>query len=189
MLKIGIIIGSNRQNRVSDQIGKYVLEIANELTITDVDFEIVDLIDYDMKMFNEPVSPRLLDEYSSAEINAWSDKIVSLDGFIFITPEYNRGIPAPLKSAIDQLGAKAEWNNKAARIISHGSTMGISATVQLRLTLFQFDIATLGSMVNFDMFADFSDGKFTPRPFHKNKTKQLIKNVVAWAGAMKGIRE
>ncbi|MFB8734753.1 NADPH-dependent FMN reductase [Bacillus sp. SL00103] len=39
-------------------------------------------------------------------------KVSELDGFIFVTPEYNKAVTAGLKDAIDYL--YTEWNNKAA---------------------------------------------------------------------------
>lgn len=48
ILKIGIIVGSNRKNRISDQIGDFVLDVSREVEIDDAEFEIVDLIDYDL---------------------------------------------------------------------------------------------------------------------------------------------
>jgi NAD(P)H-dependent FMN reductase len=52
---------------------------------------------------------------------------------VFVTPEYNRSIPAALKNAIDYL--YAEWHNKAAGFVSYGLHGGIRAVEQLRQTM------------------------------------------------------
>ena len=44
----------------------------------------------------------------------WQKKVAEFDGFIFVTAEYNHGIPAVLKNALDY--AYPEWNKKAAAL-------------------------------------------------------------------------
>ena len=54
------------------------------------------------------------------------------DGFIVITPEYNHGYPAVLKSALDAL--YAEWVRKPIAFVSYGGwSGGVRAVEQLRL--------------------------------------------------------
>ena len=63
----------------------------------------------------------------------WSAKIDSFDGYIFVTAEYNHGIPGALKNGIDYL--YKEWNNKAAGFVGYGSAGGVRAVEQLRLVM------------------------------------------------------
>ncbi|MDF9761542.1 NAD(P)H-dependent FMN reductase [Peribacillus simplex] len=51
---------------------------------------------------------------------AWSEELSSLDGFVFIVQEYDHSITGALKNALDS--PRDEWNNKAAGIVSYGST-------------------------------------------------------------------
>jgi NAD(P)H-dependent FMN reductase len=44
--------------------------------------------------------------------------VADADGFVFVTPEYNRSIPASLKNAVDFL--VVEWTEKPAAIVSYG---------------------------------------------------------------------
>ena len=53
--KIGIIISTTRESRFGDKVAQWVLGIA--AARTDLDFEIVDLRDYPMPLFDEPMSP------------------------------------------------------------------------------------------------------------------------------------
>jgi len=77
-----------------------------------VTFELVDLRDYPMPFFDQPKSP--LREPSKNEMaRKWAQKVRDLDGFIFVTGEYNHGIPAVLKNAIDHV--YAEFNRKPER--------------------------------------------------------------------------
>jgi len=63
--------------------------------------------------------------------HAWSAKIASFDGFVFVTPEYNHGTSAALKNAIDYLFA--ERHNKAAGFVGYGDLGGIRALAPLRV--------------------------------------------------------
>jgi chromate reductase len=65
------------------------------------------------------------------------EAIGAADGVLFVTPEYNRGVPGVLKNAID-VGSrpygKSVWNQKPAAIVSAspGSIGGFGANHQVR---------------------------------------------------------
>lgn len=65
--------------------------------------------------------------------NKWAAKIASFDGYVVVTPEYNRGTSGALKNAIDFI--YAVWNNKAAGFVSYGSAGGVRAVELLRLVM------------------------------------------------------
>ncbi|WP_010094075.1 NADPH-dependent FMN reductase [Ornithinibacillus scapharcae] len=185
MMKIGIITGSTRDSRVNLQVAEWVKSIAEKRT--DADFELVDIKDYNLPKFNEPITAIMIRDYQASEAKPWSDKIDSLDGFIFVLAEYNKGITSGLKDAIDYL--YQEWNNKAAGIVSYGSTLGVSAANDLRLILSVPKVATVGTQVAMNLFTDFQDmSKFNPAPFHQKTVIKLLDEVIAWSTALKTIR-
>ena len=120
MVKIGILTGSTRDSRVNSQVAEWVKSMADKRG--DADYELVDIKDYNLPRFNEPIPAIMSQDYTTPEAHVWSKKINELDGFIFVTPEYNKAITSGLKDAIDYL--YVEWNNKAAGIVSYGSTLG-----------------------------------------------------------------
>ncbi len=71
---------------------------------------------------------------------AFRDRIRRADGVLFVTPEYNRSVPAALKNAIDigsrPYGASA-WDGKPAGVvsISPGALGGFGANHHLRQSL------------------------------------------------------
>lgn len=131
--------------------------------------------------------PPILGEYSKAHTKAWAAEIAGFDGFIFVTPEYNHGIPAALKNAIDFLFA--EWNNKAAGFVSYGGAGGSRAVEQLRLVLAELRVATVRAQVLLSMASDFENyAVFKPEPKHEKSVKVLLDEVVAWSGALKQLR-
>ncbi len=127
MLRIGIIVGSTRPGRKADAVARWVLEHARKRT--DAEFEIVDIGDYNLPLLDEPIPPSM-GKYTNQHTKDWAKKIASLDGFVFVTPEYNHGPSAALKNAIDFV--YAEWNNKAAGFVSYGSAGGARAVEHLR---------------------------------------------------------
>lgn len=141
MIKIGIITGSTRDSRVNVQVAEWVKSIADQRT--NAEFEVVDIKEYNLPKFNEPIPAIMSQDYQAPEAKEWSQKINELDGFVFVTPEYNKAITSGLKDAIDYL--YVEWNNKAAGIVSYGSTLGVTAANNLRLILTVPKVATVGT--------------------------------------------
>ena len=76
MVKIGIITGSTRDSRVNIQVAEWVKSIADKRT--DAEFELVDIKDYNLPKYNEPVPAIMTQDYQAPEANPWSKKLVNL---------------------------------------------------------------------------------------------------------------
>jgi NAD(P)H-dependent FMN reductase len=175
-LNIGIILGSTRQGRVSPQVGSWVKEIADKRG--DANYEIIDIADFKLPLLGEADSPG---------IAAWNEKLNSLDGFIFIVQEYNHSITGALKNALDL--AREPWNNKAAGIVSYGSTGGARAAEHLRGILGELMIADVRVHPTLSLFTDFENGTvFKPQDLHIDNVNAMIDQVISWSGALKTIR-
>src|SRR2546426_6577627 len=98
--------------------------------------------------------PPSMGRYQQPHTKRWAAKIASLDAFVFVSPEYNHGIPAALKNAIDFLFA--EWKDKAAGFVSYGGAGGARAVEQLRLAPAQGHVATGRAQEVFSLVAHFS---------------------------------
>ena len=186
MVKIGIITGSTRDSRVNIQVAEWVKSIADKRT--DAEFELVDIKDYNLPRYNEPVPAIMTQDYKTPEAHPWSKKISELDGFVFITPEYNKAVTSGLKDAIDYL--YVEWNNKAAGIVSYGSSLGVTAANNLRLILTVPAVATVRTQPALSLFTDFENmTTFKPAPFHEETVQTMLNEVVAWSTGLKTIRK
>ncbi len=176
-LKIGIILGSTREGRISPQVGEWVKGIADQRS--DAEYEIVDIAD-----FNLP----FLGTTSEAEgIKKWSEKLTSLDGFVFIVQEYNHSITGALKNALDL--ARDEWHNKAAGIVSYGSTGGARAAEHLRGILAELQVADVRTHPTLSLFTDFENfSEFKPADLHLDNVNTMLDQVNAWSGALKTLR-
>lgn len=184
MLRIGIIIGSTRPGRNGEAVGKWTYELASKRT--DAEFELIDLAEQGLPLLDEPVPPSM-GQYSKEHTKNWARKIDALDGFIFVTPEYNHGIPAALKNAIDFLFA--EWNNKAAGFVSYGSAYGVRSVESLRLVMGEIMVADVRAQVMLSLFTDFENfSVFKPADRHETSLNDVIDQVIAWGTALKSLR-
>lgn len=128
-MKLQIIVGSVRENRVTDKAAKWTANEAAKLDNTNV--EVVDLVEYPMPLFNEAVSPRYNPERKpSPEVKKWLDKVAEADAYVIVTAEYNRATTSALKNAIDYLDYQVE--KKPVLLVGHGSTGGAQAIGNLR---------------------------------------------------------
>ena len=98
--RIGIVISTTRQGRFGDKVAAWIAGIAAERT--DLDFEIVDLRDYPLPMFDSVMSPRFA-PIDTPAATRWATRMAELDGYVFVTAEYNRSISAVLKNALDHI--------------------------------------------------------------------------------------
>lgn len=185
MTRIGIIIGSTRPNRVGESVAQWVYEQAKKRT--DAEFELVDIRDYELPLLDEPIPPSQ-HKYSKDHTKRWASVIGSFDGFVFVTPEYNHGISGALKNAIDFV--YAEWNNKAAGFVGYGSVGGTRAVESLRLVMGELQVADVRAQVALSLYTDFENfTQFKPAQHHEKSLGNVFGQVIAWANALRPLRQ
>ena len=186
-LRIGIILGSTRPGRRGEQVANWVLDTAKKQR-DDVDFELVDLADFDLPLLDEPM-PASSGIYQNEHTKVWSAKVDSFDAFIFVTPEYNHAPSAALKNALDYL--HREWNDKAAALVGYGaSASGLRAVEALRLWLSELHVAHVRQNVAFSLIHDFE--AFTtiaPNAQHEKHLDNMLDQLIAWGTALRAVRE
>jgi NAD(P)H-dependent FMN reductase len=184
MTKIGIILGSTRPGRNGEAVARWAFDLASKRT--DAEFELVDLLDYNLPHLDEAVPPSL-NQYSRPHTIAWADKIASFDGFLMVTPEYNHSTSGALKNAIDFLFK--EWNNKAVGFVSYGSAGGTRAVEHLRLIAGELMMADVRAQVALSLATDFENwSKFLPDERHEQALSTVLDQVVQWSGALAHLR-
>ncbi len=184
MVNIAIIIGSSRPNRVGEAVGKWVYQVASRRH--DARFELVDIKAFNLPLLDEPIPPSL-GQYSKPHTKAWAEKINSFDGFVFVTPEYNHGISAALKNALDFL--YREWNNKAAGFVGYGSAGGARSVESLRLVMAELQIADVRNQVMLSLYTDFENfTTFKPDPRNETSLNKMLDQLIAWSNALLSVR-
>ncbi|GIO53481.1 MULTISPECIES: NADPH-dependent FMN reductase [Paenibacillus] len=176
-LNIGIILGSTREGRVSPQVGAWLKELADGRG--DAEYHLIDLADYPLPFLGHPGG--------EDAIQNWAAAIGRMDGFVFVTAEYNHSISGVLKNAIDLV--RDEWGNKAAGIVSYGSTGGARAAEHLRGILGELNVADVRIHPTLSLFTDFESFRtFKPAELHHKNVNGMLDQVVAWSAALKTIR-
>lgn len=183
-LRIGIIVGSTRPGRKGLAVAEWVKANAR---VDGVKFELVDLADFNLPVLDEAL-PAGMGQYQHEHTKVWASKIDEFDGYIFVLAEYNHSIPGALKNAIDFISA--EWHNKSAGIVSYGSMGGVRANEHLRQVLAELEIADVRQNVMLSLFTDWENfTTFAPAELHLAELAKQVDQVVAWAGALKPLRE
>ncbi|HET8948304.1 MAG TPA: NAD(P)H-dependent oxidoreductase [Candidatus Polarisedimenticolia bacterium] len=183
-IRVGIILGSTRPNRNGEAVARWVHDIAARRK--DAHFELHDLKEYGLPLLDEPIPPSM-GQYKNEHTMRWSATIGSFDAFVFVTPEYNHGIPGALKNAIDYLFK--EWNNKAAGFVGYGSAGGVRAVESLRLVMGELMVADVRAQVQLSLFTDFENfSVFKPGPQQEKAVNTMLDQVIAWGTALKTLR-
>ncbi|MFF2847724.1 NADPH-dependent FMN reductase [Streptomyces sp. NPDC058001] len=198
MTRIAVIIGSTRPGRRGVAVARWVDEAAARhpaVKSGEVTTELVDLAEFGLPLLDESV-PAAFGQYDKEHTRRWAETIAGFDGFVFVTPEYNHSVPAALKNAIDFL--YGEWHNKAAGFVSYGVHGGTRAVEHLRLTLGEVKIATVATQVALPVFTEFTfsdlndptdPGVLTPGEHQEPTLLRMLDEIIAWAGALKPLRE
>ena len=126
MRKLIVVVASTRPGRVGSSVGQWFAQAARAHGGFEV--ELVDLAEVGLPLLDEPNHPRL-GQYVHQHTKDWSAAVSSADAFVFVTPEYNHGMPATLKNALDYL--HAEWQYKPAGFVSYGGVSAGLRSVQM----------------------------------------------------------
>jgi NAD(P)H-dependent FMN reductase len=185
MIRIGIIVGSTRPGRNGEQVARWVYDIAAQRS--DAKFDLVDLRDYPLPHFDEPLPPSL-GQYQNDHTKKWAAAIAAFDGFVIVTPEYNHGTPGVLKNAMDYL--HAEWANKAVGLVSYGSLGGARAAEHLRLVAGELQMADVRQQVTLSLATEFENYTvFKPSDHNLSALTILLDQVVAWSTVLAPLRQ
>jgi chromate reductase len=126
--KIAIIVGSLREGSLNRKVARSICAIRGD----NLDCSMVGI--GDLPLYNQD-----LDSNPPAQWTRFRDEVRPADGVLFVSPEYNRGIPGVLKNAID-VGSRpygqSVFDKKPAAIVtvSPGSIGGFGANHQIRQT-------------------------------------------------------
>ncbi|MGH3500663.1 MAG: NADPH-dependent FMN reductase [Nocardioidaceae bacterium] len=156
MPNLQVVAASTRPRRVALPLASWIRDVA--ITHDGFDVELVDLAQVGLPFLDEPHHPRLR-QYVHQHTHQWSAKVDSADAFVFVTPEYNYGMPAVLKNAIDFL--HAEWAYKPVGFVSYGGvsagTRSVQMTKQVVTTLKMSPVTEAVSIPFVQQFLDHND--------------------------------
>lgn len=138
-MKTAVIYGSVRSHRQGIRAARF---IAEQLRRREHDVHFVDPLEYRL-----PLLERRFSEYEPGEAPAAMVKLSALfqscDALVFVTGEYNHGVPPALKNLIDHFASEYKWRVAAIASYSAGGFGGIRAALQLRTVLSALGLITL----------------------------------------------
>lgn len=191
--QIAIIIGTTRPEatdavrgvpRKGKAVGDWVT--ARATTRDDAAYTLIDLAEVALPLFDEPLPP-IMGSYANPHTRDWARTIGGADGFVFVTAEYNRSVPASLKNALDYL--HAEWRDKAAAIVSYGARGGANAADHLRGALSELGVAHVPEQVCLGLYTDFVDlMDFAPQEHQAASVHAMLDHLTAWTLALRPLR-
>lgn len=133
---VAVLVGSLRKDSVNRKVAKALEALTPNLKFNFVEIGDLPFFDQDLEA-NPP-----------AEWVRLRGEIAAADAVLFVTPEYNRGLPAVLKNALDVASrpyGQSVWNGKPGAIVSVtiGTQGAILANHQLRSSLTFLNVPTL----------------------------------------------
>lgn len=193
-IKIGVVLGSTREQRLGDRVCRFVMDKAAE--VQEAEFEVLDLRSYQLPLFYETIAPWNNNEREVApNVASWLEDMASADGYLFVVPEYNYAVPGAVKNALDLLAHEAD--GKPASILSYSDTPhgGIIAGHELRLTLNKLGMLPLPKSVplsNADELLN-PDGSLAVESEFALKIAQFLpwslRELVRYADALRPLRQ
>lgn len=138
MTHIAVFVGSLRADSLNKKLAKNLEQLAPEGTT----FSYARI--GELPLFNEE-----LEADFPASAQAVKDVVEAADGVLFVTPEYNRGVPGLLKNAIDWVSrpwGTNSFDGKPAGIVgASGGALGTGpAQSQLRSVLVYLNTRLMG---------------------------------------------
>jgi NAD(P)H-dependent FMN reductase len=188
-MRIAIIVGSTRPGRKGTTVGHWVNDHAQRRDDVPgkVSFELLELEDFDLPLLQEPTVPAAADrDYETPQTRAWSEAIDRYDGFVFVTPEYNHGVPAAMKNAVDVLGP--EWAHKAVGFVSYGADGGVRAVEHWRTVVANVMMSAVRAQLSLLVFEDWHDGDFRPLDRREGELATMLDQLVAMTEAVRTLR-
>jgi NAD(P)H-dependent FMN reductase len=172
-IKVAVIYGSTRPGRFCDTVVRWVAE-----RVQASGKFLVDLVD-----------PARLNGVGEQETRSLQERLAQADAFVVVTPEYNHGYTAALKSLIDSYGP--EWHAKPVAFVSYGGVSGgLRAVEQLRLVFAELHAVTIRDSVSFaGAWEQFDAHGALRNPDRADRNMEtLLSRLDWWAVALRNAR-
>lgn len=136
--KVGVVVGSLRQGAYTRLLSRSLVELAPaSLKLSGLDIGSMPFYNQDLETDSPP-----------AAWTTFREQVIASDAILFITPEYNRSMPAAVKNALD-VGSRpwghSAWAGKPAAVISStpGALGGMAANHHLRQVMMAVNLAAM----------------------------------------------
>ncbi|HEX2703036.1 MAG TPA: NAD(P)H-dependent oxidoreductase [Solirubrobacteraceae bacterium] len=186
MPTLQIIIASTRPGRVGLPVAQWFIARARDHGHFDID--VADLAEINLPFLDEPEHPRLR-HYTKQHTKDWSARVDAADAFVFVVPEYNHGMPATIKNAIDFL--HQEWTYKPVGFVSYGAvSAGTRSVQQLKQVVAVLKMFPLTEAVSIPFISQFIDaaGDLNANETMEQASEALLNELVRVEQALRELR-
>lgn len=181
-----VVTVSTRDGRAGEPVAEWTKACADAHGKFAV--EAVDLRDVALPLFDEPRHPRF-GQYEHEHTKRWSAQVKRGDAFVFVTPEYNYGMPPSLLNALTYLSA--EWAYKPAAFVSYGGVSGGTRSVQhAKQVMTSLKIVPIPEAVSLPFFARSigADGAFDGGETQEKAARLMLDELFRWTSALAALR-
>jgi NAD(P)H-dependent FMN reductase len=184
-LNLLVVVASTRPGRVGLPVSQWYVDAAKGHGGFQVN--VADLAEENLPLLDEPHHPRLR-KYQHDHTKRWSEKVDAADAIVFVIPEYNYSLGAPLKNALDYL--HQEWNYKAASVVSYGGVSAGTRSVMAMLpAAYALKIWMIPESVNIPFVHSFlADGVLQPNQVMTDAVGVQLNALSKVAEALKPLR-
>lgn len=138
-IRIAVLVGSARKDSFSRKIAQSIVERMP------AKFEMQEIKIGQLPLFNQDYDD---EGKTPAKWVVFREEIRRVQGYLFVTPEYNRSVPPVLKNALDVASrpyGQNAWNGKPGAVVSvsPGKPGGFGANHHLRQTLSFLNVYTM----------------------------------------------
>lgn len=177
MTRLAVIIGSVRKDRVGPSVARWFLSRAQPRTEGRID--VIDLAGLHLPA----------DLAGGGDTDVFAKRIESADAVVVVTPEYNRGYPGALKTAIDTV--LPEWRVKPVGFVSYGGISGgLRAVEQLRSVFTELHVVTMPTAVSLPYVWDQLDehGELGRPDRAASAADTMLRQLSWWSEALRQAR-
>ncbi len=180
--KVAVLVGSLRKASINRKLAETLVALAPD----SLQLEIVEI--GDLPLYNEDID---VEPYPASYLR-FREQLEKADALLFVTPEYNRSIPAPMKNAID-VGSrpygKSHFGGKPGAVLSAspGAIGGFGANHHLRQCMVFLDVYMLQQPESYLGGAgSFFDDSGKPSDSIKGFLEKFIGAYADWVAKQRG---
>lgn len=183
--RVMVIVASTRPGRLGPAVADWFLA-ASAANKTAGSIDVADLAEIGLPLLDEPEHPSG-GVYVHEHTRRWSARVAAADAFVVVTPEYNYGMPAALKNALDFL--YAEWKWKPVGFVSYGNTSAGTRSVQMtKQVVTTLCMVPIGATVALRIADAIQDGKVRVDVAPAASAQSLLTELLQVAAALRQLR-
>jgi NAD(P)H-dependent FMN reductase/GNAT superfamily N-acetyltransferase len=186
--RVLVLICSTRPGALGPAIGAWLTRaLTSRATQLHAELVTVRLSDLALPFLDEEEHPSS-GIYRHEHTRRWSSMVGAADGFIVVTPEYNHGMPATLKNALDYLGG--EWAWKPVGFVSYGNTSaGTRAVQHAEQVATTLRLVPLGATVAMRIADATEHGTVVPDPARDAAAVGVLDELIRVTHALQPLRD